>query len=204
MPSIGCATGDSVASRAQRRALVASVSCIYGLGSAEAYYDMLVFVEAGNEVDRDDVLRKLVEIRYDRNDFDFHRGPSGVRGDVVEVPGLRRGEGDPHRVVGRQVESICEIDSPARGVRRQIPRLPSTRKHYVTTRTGWPGAPDHPRGARLRLTELRGQDKLVEAQRLEQRALFDLEMLETMGYCTGIENYSRHLTGRRPASRRRP
>jgi excinuclease ABC subunit B len=181
--------------------IVASVSCIYGLGSAEAYYDMLVFVEAGERVDRDEVLRKLVEIRYDRNDLDFHRGTFRVRGDVVEVfPAYEEGKAIRIEWWGDTVESVCEIDPLRGGVLRKIPKIaiyPGS--HYVTT-------PDRiARALRtireelaLRLTELRGQDKLVEAQRLEQRALFDLEMLETMGYCTGIENYSRHLTGRRP------
>jgi excinuclease ABC subunit B len=181
--------------------IVASVSCIYGLGSAEAYYDMLIFLAAGERIDRDKVLRKLVEIRYDRNDHDFHRGTFRVRGDVVEVFPAYEGE-KAVRVEwwGDQIEAIREID-PLRGtVVRSLPKVaiyPGS--HYVTTpermQRAFKAIQDE-LGERLSL--LRRENRLLEAQRLEQRTLFDLEMLETMGYCTGIENYSRHLTGRAP------
>jgi excinuclease ABC subunit B len=181
--------------------IVASVSCIYGLGSAEAYYDMLVFLEQGQVADRDKVLRKLVEIRYDRNDHDFHRGTFRVRGDVVEVfPAYEEKKAIRIEWWGDTVEALSEID-PLRGkVLRQIPKVaiyPGS--HYVTTGERMQRAQQTIREELAeRLRDLRAQGKLVEAQRLEQRTMFDLEMLETMGYCTGIENYSRHLTGRRP------
>jgi excinuclease ABC subunit B len=181
--------------------IVASVSCIYGLGSAEAYYDMLVFLELGTKVDRDKVLRKLVEIRYERNDFDFHRGTFRVRGDVVEVfPAYEEEKAIRIEWWGDTIESISEID-PLRGkVLGKIPKVavyPSS--HYVTTEERMRRAlRTIQEELAARLTELRAENKLLEAQRLEQRTLFDLEMLETMGYCTGIENYSRHLTGRAP------
>jgi len=181
--------------------IVSSVSCIYGLGSAEAYHGLLVYVENGTQVDRDKVLRKLVEIQYARNDFDFHRGTFRVRGDVVEVfPAYENDVAIRIEFFGDEVESIWEID-PLRGRRlRQLPKIaiyPSS--HYVTTQerrrqaiTSIKHELDH------RLEELREQNRLLEAQRLSQRTRYDLEMMETVGYCTGIENYSRHLSGRAP------
>ena len=181
--------------------IVASVSCIYGLGSAEAYYDMLAFVEKGRELGRDALLRKLVELQYERNDISFHRGTFRVRGDVVEVfPVHEEDRAVRVEFFGDEVEAIREID-PLRGkVVRDLPKyaiFPSS--HYVT-------APEHRQRAieaireelRERLQVLKADNHLVEAQRLEQRTMFDLEMMEQMGYCTGIENYSRHLTGRAP------
>ncbi len=181
--------------------IVASVSCIYGLGSPEAYFDMLVFLERNSEADRDAVLRKLVDIQYQRNDMDFHRGTFRVRGDVVEVfPVSEESRAIRIEFFGDTVENIAEID-PLRGVvlRRleKIAIYPAS--HYVT----------HPermetavREIRLELTrrieELRHENKLLEAQRIEQRTLYDLELLHEMGFCPGIENYSRHLTGRAP------
>ncbi len=179
--------------------IVASVSCIYGLGSAEAYYDMLVFLEVGDTVDRDHVLRKLTDIQYERNDVDFHRGTFRVRGDVLEVfPAHELERAVRIEWFGDTIESIHAID-PLRGKRlgglEKIAIYPST--HYVVT----PRSREHALNAirdelRDRLAELRAANKLLEAQRLEQRTLFDLEMIEQMGYCHGIENYSRHLTGR--------
>ncbi|MFQ5665121.1 MAG: excinuclease ABC subunit UvrB [Candidatus Binatia bacterium] len=181
--------------------IVASVSCIYGLGSPEAYFDMLVFLERGAEVDRDQLLRKLVDIQYARNDYDFHRGTFRVRGDVVEVfPAYEEARAIRVELFGDRVETIAEID-PLRG--KVLRRLSSVAiypaSHYVTT-------PDRLEEAIAcirqelaeRLGQLRADNKLLEAQRLEQRTLYDLEMLTEMGFCTGIENYSRHLTGRAP------
>ena len=181
--------------------IVASVSCIYGLGSAEAYYDMLVHVLVGERVERDKVLRKLVEIQYERNDYDFHRGTFRVRGDVVEVFPAHE---DQHAVRiewwGDEIERISIID-PLRGARVQeiekVAIYPNS--HYVTTA-------DRMRQAVVTIQEelgerlpfLRANDRLLEAQRLEQRTLYDLEMMEQTGRCAGIENYSRHLTGREP------
>ena len=179
--------------------IVSSVSCIYGLGSAEAYYDMLVFLQVGEIIDRDRVLRKLVEIQYNRNDIDFHRGTFRVRGDVLEVFPVHQ-DSQALRIewFGDEIDSIKNID-PLRG--KELSNLdkvaiyPAT--HYVVTPESKIKALDSIRiELQEQLESLRQNNKLVEAQRLEQRTLFDLEMLEEMGYCTGIENYSRHLTGR--------
>ena len=181
--------------------VVASVSCIYGLGSPETYQGMIVLVEDQKEVSRDDVLARLVEIQYQRNDYDFHRGTFRVRGDVLEIfPAYEENKAIRVEFFGDLVESITEID-PLRGKilrkLRHVNIFPGS--HYVTPQ-------DRLRMAirsiqqelTERLAELRSQRKLLEAQRLEQRTHFDVEMLQEMGYCTGIENYSRHLDGRQP------
>lgn len=181
--------------------IVSSVSCIYGLGSPEAYEGMIVTLEQGESVSRQDVLRKLVEIQYQRNDIDFHRGVFRVRGDVVEVfPPYEEERAIRVEFFGDEVENIFEID-PLKNVRLQkIPRItlyPAS--HYVTSRENRKRAIE---SVRLELREwlqkLQGQNKVLEAQRLSQRTLFDLEMMEQLGFCQGIENYSRHLTGRQP------
>jgi excinuclease ABC subunit B len=179
--------------------IVASVSCIYGLGSPEAYFGLLVHLAEGMELERNTLLRRLVDIQYQRNDVDFHRGTFRVRGDTVEIFPAYEGE-RALRVsfFGDEIEAILEVD-PLRN--RVLGRLPATAifpaSHYVATR------PTLDRAIRAiqdelceRLQELRAANRLVEAQRLEQRTLFDLEMIEEMGYCQGIENYSRHLDGR--------
>lgn len=181
--------------------IVASVSCIYGLGSPEAYQGMLMVLRQGMDIPRDEVLRRLVEIQYERNDIDFHRGTFRVRGDVVEIfPPYEEECAIRVEFFGDQIESITTVD-PLRGKKiksiSMVAVYPGS--HYVTTRenlkraiTGiWAELGE-------RLGELRAQNKLLEAQRLEQRTRFDVEMMEEMGYCQGIENYSRHLTGRRP------
>ncbi len=181
--------------------IVASVSCIYGLGSPEAYHGMLLYLEEGAEKKRREVLAKLVEILYERNDLDFHRGTFRVRGDRVEIfPAHEEDRAIRVEFWGDTVEAIREID-PLRGqTLRQLKRVtvyPAS--HYVT--------PDWRRTQALaaieaeleeRLPWFRAQGKLLEAQRLEERTRFDLEMLKELGYCHGIENYSRHLTGRAP------
>jgi excinuclease ABC subunit B len=181
--------------------IVASVSCIYGLGSPEAYFDMMVYVEEGSRIQRDSMLRKLVDIQYERSDFDFHRGSFRVRGDIVEIfPAYEDSSALRIEFFDEQIETIHEID-PIRGkVQRRIDKAciyPAS--HYVT---GAERMKQATRDIRLelkeRLAELRAQHKLLEAQRLEQRTLYDLELLEEMGFCPGIENYSRHLTGRQP------
>ncbi len=181
--------------------IVASVSCIYGLGAPEEYFEMLVFLEEGSRADRDDVLKKLVQIQYQRNDHDFHRGTFRVRGDVVEVfPVYEDSQAVRIEFFDDEVESIKEID-PLRGkVHRSLERVciyPAS--HYVTSRKSLDAAIE---GIRQelgeRLLELRAEDKMLEAQRLEQRTLYDLELLNEMGFCPGVENYSRHLTGRKP------
>src|SRR6185436_3543107 len=181
--------------------IVASVSCIYGIGAAEAYLGMKVDLAAGLEVRRDAVLRRLVEIQYDRNDVDFARGTFRVRGDVVEIfPAYEREKAIRLEWWGDEIESISEID-PLRGkVLRKLEEVsifPGS--HYVTPRDmlvrAMTGIKDE---LRVRLGELRAANKLVEEQRLQQRTMYDLEMLEQMGRCKGIENYSRHLSGRQP------
>jgi excinuclease ABC subunit B len=181
--------------------IVASVSCIYGLGSPEAYFAMMVFVEQGMDLDRDELLRKLVDVQYQRNDYDFHRGTFRVRGDVVEVfPAYEDVSALRLEFFGDTIEGMYEID-PIRGkMQRRIDKAaiyPAS--HYVTSQERMTRAIQ---GIREELTErlmgLRAQSKLLEAQRLEQRTLYDLELLEEMGFCPGIENYSRHLTGRQP------
>ena len=181
--------------------IVASVSCIYGLGSPEAYHGMLLFLEEGMEIPRDAMLARLVEIQYERNDIDFHRGTFRVRGDVVEIfPPYEEEKAIRVEFFGDTVEAINIVD-PLRG--RKLERLRRTAiypgSHYVTTQENLKravGAIRDELGERLR--ELHAENKLLEAQRLEQRTHFDIEMMEEMGYCSGIENYSRHLTGRKP------
>ncbi len=180
--------------------IVASVSCIYGLGSPEAYYGMLLIVEVGQRVDRGDILRKLVEIQYQRNDYELARGTFRVRGDVVEIIPAYEDLGVRIELFGDEVESIAQIDPLTGKTLETLKRVvvyPKT--HYVV-----------PRERTLRAIEtireeldehhrkLHSEGKLLEAQRLQQKTLFDLEMLQEVGYCHGIENYSRHLTGRRP------
>jgi len=180
--------------------IVASVSCIYGLGTAEAYYELKVSLEAGREYPRHKLLRDLVEIQYERNDTDFSRGTFRVKGDTVEIfPAYEEERAIRVELFGDTVESIKEID-PLRGkVLAQIEKMsifPSS--HYVTSGERRKRAIlDIREELRERLGQLRGQSKLLEAQRLEQRTQFDLEMIEQMGYCQGIENYSRHLSGRK-------
>jgi excinuclease ABC subunit B len=181
--------------------LVASVSCIYGLGSPEAYHGMLLYLEKGMTLSREKILSKLVEIHYERNDVDFHRGTFRVRGDVIEVfPAHEENRAIRIELFGDEVETISEID-PLRGkpIRRldKVPIYPGS--HYVTFPERIQMAIHGIREElKERLEWFRLKNQLLEAQRLEQRTSFDLEMLEELGYCQGIENYSRHLTGRRP------
>ena len=181
--------------------IVASVSCIYGLGSPEAYHGLILYLERGSTVPREKILRKLVEIQYERNDIDFHRGTFRVRGDIVEVfPAYEEDRAIRIELFGDEVDALSEID-PLRG--RVTERLDKITiypgSHYVTTQERMQSAIENIRIELAEsLEELRSEAKLLEAQRLEQRTLFDLEMLQELGYCPGIENYSRHLTGRRP------
>jgi excinuclease ABC subunit B len=179
--------------------VVASVSCIYGLGSPETYGKMHVHVEPGMQLARDDLLKKLVAMLYDRNDYDFHRGTFRVRGDVVEVfPAYEDERAIRIEFFGDEVESLTEID-PLRGRVIQRPRfsLIFPNNHYVQTDERLGRAIE---GIREELDErlgaLRHADKLLEAQRLEQRTMYDIEMLQEMGFCHGVENYSRWLDGR--------
>ena len=181
--------------------IVASVSCIYGLGSPEAYQGLLLHLDKGQQIERDKVLRKLVEIHYQRNDMDFHRGTFRVRGDVVEVfPAYEEARAVRIEFFGNEVEQILEIDPLWGKATRELSRLavyPAS--HYVTTKSMLAQAIEAIQvELEERLIEVREEGKLLEAQRLEERTRFDLEMLQELGYCTGIENYSRHITGRHP------
>ena len=180
--------------------VVASVSCIYGIGSPEDYAGMAVFLGAGKEYDRDQLIRDLIEIQYDRNDYELARGNFRVRGDVLDV--FPPYADHPVRVefFGDEIETVAEVDQLTGEVLTvfdELPVWPAT--HYVTERTKLAAAiitiQEELRG---RLVELRAEGKLLEAQRLEMRVNYDLEMLETMGFTSGIENYSRHLDGREP------
>ncbi|MBW2392162.1 MAG: DEAD/DEAH box helicase family protein, partial [Deltaproteobacteria bacterium] len=181
--------------------IVASVSCIYGLGSPEVYQGLLLHLDKGQQIERDKVLRKLVEIHYQRNDMDFHRGTFRVRGDVVEVfPAYEEARAVRIEFFGNEVERILEIDPLWGKATRELSRLavyPAS--HYVTTRPMLAQAIETIQvELEERVIELREEGKLLETQRVEERTRFDLEMLQELGYCTGIENYSRHLTGRHP------
>lgn len=181
--------------------IVASVSCIYGLGSAEAYYDMMATFVVGEEVDRDAAMAKLVEIQYVRNDIDFHRGTFRVRGDVLEIFPIHE-DSTAVRVefFGDEVEAIHEVD-PMRGkVLRSVDRAtiyPGS--HYVVGPRNLKGAIASIRNEmQVTVKEFVSKGLLLEAQRVEQRTSFDLEQLEELGRCSGVENYSRYMTGRDP------
>jgi excinuclease ABC subunit B len=181
--------------------IVASVSCIYGLGSPEAYHGMLLYLEKGMTISRGEILSKLVEIQYERNDIDFHRGTFRVRGDVIEVfPAHEEYRAIRIQLFGDEVDGLAEID-PIRGKIIQpldkVPIYPGS--HYVTFPERIQMAIQNIREElKERVAWFKSENRLLEAQRLEQRTNFDLEMLQELGYCQGIENYSRHLTGRRP------
>jgi excinuclease ABC subunit B len=180
--------------------IVASVSCIYGLGSPEAYYGMMLFLEKGQKIKRQDITRKLVEILYERTEGDFRRGTFRVRGDVVEIYPTYDDNAYRIEMFGDEIESLSQIDPLFGTVKQRYMRLPIYPKtHYVMkeetrasavtsikTELAWWEA------------ELEKQGRLVESQRIHQRVMYDLEMIKAMGYCHGIENYSRHFTGRLP------
>ncbi len=180
--------------------IVASVSCIYGLGSPEAYYGMLLLLEKGQKIARQDILRRLVEIQFERTDSDLRRGTFRARGDVIEVYPAYEDNAYRIEMWGDSVDSLARIDPLFGQIKESLTRLPIyPRTHYVMpaeqresaierilSELNWWGG------------ELEKQGKLVEAQRLRQRTLFDVEMMKEMGYCHGIENYSRHLSGRLP------
>jgi len=181
--------------------IVASVSCIYGLGEPEVYFEMVLFVEEGQRIDRDKVLRKLVDIAYQRNDYDFHRGTFRVRGDTIEIfPAYEESRAVRIEFFGDEIEALYEID-PLRGkvVRKLSTVCIYPASHYVTTSDRMEVAVKNIRDElKERLELFRSENRLLEAQRLEQRTMYDLELLAEMGFCPGIENYSRHLTGRMP------
>jgi excinuclease ABC subunit B len=180
--------------------IVASVSCIYGLGSPEAYYGMMLFLEKGQKIAREDITRKLVDILYERTNGDFRRGTFRVRGDVIEVFPTYDDMAYRIELWGDQVESLAQIDPLFGTVKQKYMRLPIYPKtHYVMK--------DETRATAVESikkelawweVELEKQGRAVESQRIHQRVKFDLEMIKVMGYCHGIENYSRHFTGRMP------
>jgi excinuclease ABC subunit B len=179
--------------------IVASVSCIYGIGSAESYHGLLIDLVKGEELPRDELLRRLVDVQYERNDVDFHRGSFRVRGDVVEVFPAYEGETAIRiEYFGDEIEALKEVD-PLRGkVKGEIERyaiFPGS--HYVTPQQQMRKAIESIREElRDRLDFYDKAGRFLEKQRLEQRTMYDLEMMEQMGFCQGIENYSRHLSGR--------
>src|SRR5579885_2645040 len=180
--------------------IVASVSCIYGLGSPEAYYGMLLMLEKGQRISRQDLLRRLVEIQYERNDHDFRRGTFRVRGDVTELFPTYDDHAYRIELWGDEIESLSQIDPLLGQVNQTYLRLPIYPKtHYVmseeTKLKAMQGILEELEWWRK---ELEKQGKLIEAQRLHQRTMFDLEMMREIGYCHGIENYSRHFSGRLP------
>ncbi|HMK54489.1 MAG TPA: excinuclease ABC subunit UvrB [Methanobacteriaceae archaeon] len=179
--------------------VVASVSCIYGIGAPEDYGDMILRLEVGDNLDRQDILSKLVEMQYERNDVDFSRGKFRVRGDTIEVFPAQGKTPIRIELFGDEVDGLSFIDPVrTRGTRdlEKITIFPA--KHFVTSQDKIDTAvKDIKLELEERLQELKLQDKLVEAQRLEQRTRFDLEMLQEMGYCNGIENYSMHMSGRK-------
>jgi excinuclease ABC subunit B len=181
--------------------IVASVSCIYGIGSPEDYGSIHLYVQRGMETDRNLVLKKLVDMQYKRNDYDFHRGTFRVRGDVVDVfPAYEGNMAIRLEFFGDTIEAISEID-PMRGrpVKRIERSLIHPASHFVTSRDNLKRAiADIRVELREHLAELKKRGKLLERQRLEQRTLFDIELMEEMGYCPGIENFARHIAGRLP------
>ena len=183
--------------------IVASVSCIYGLGSPQKYQEMLLQLKTGQEIPREDVLRKLVDIQYERNDYDFHRGVFRVRGDVIEVfPAYEEDRAIRIEFFGDEVDSIKEIDPLTGRTFRRLERTdiyPGT--HYVTSPDTLERAVNSiKQELSERLEFFYREGKLLEAQRIEERTGFDLEMLVELGFCHGIENYSRHLDGRSPGT----
>ena len=183
--------------------IVASVSCIYGLGSPESYHEMVLSVHKGQTITREEILQKLISIRYERNDIAFERGRFRVRGDVVEIfPAGYNNRGVRIEMFGDEVERIIEFDvttGEVYGERLHSMVFPAS--HYVTDDEDMKIAmADIRTELEERLAVLKGEDKLLEAQRLEQRTNYDLEMMQEMGYCSGIENYSRHLTHRAPGA----
>ncbi len=181
--------------------IVASVSCIYGIGAVETYTEMVVKLRAGGRVDRSDLLKRLVELQYRRNDANFYRGAFRVRGDVVEIfPSHLEDRAWRLSLFGDELEQVWEIDpltGEKIGALDEIIIYPNS--HYVTPRpTLLQAIPRIREELKQRLEEFNAEGKLVEAQRLRERTTFDLEMLDTTGFCSGIENYSRYLTGRNP------
>ena len=183
--------------------IVASVSCIYGIGSPQDWRELLMFVEVGQEKERDKILKELIDIHYSRNDIEFARGTFRVRGDTIEVHPAYEETGIRIELFGDTIEKISRIDTLKGEIleeKKKVAIYPA--KHFVTTYPQLERAvKDIEAEVEQRLTWFRSQGKLLEAQRLESRTRFDIEMMREIGYCTGIENYSRHLSGRAPGER---
>ncbi|NLD46809.1 MAG: DEAD/DEAH box helicase family protein, partial [Clostridiaceae bacterium] len=183
--------------------IVASVSCIYGLGDPEDYTDLMLSLRQGMNKDRDEIIRKLVDIQYDRNEIDFKRGKFRARGDVLEIfPASSSDRVIRVEFFGDEIERITEVDSltgEIMGIRSHVAVFPAS--HYATTRVKMERAMQSiEQELEERLKLLKNDGKLLEAQRLEQRTRYDLEMMQEIGFCQGIENYSRHISGRTPGS----
>ena len=181
--------------------IVASVSCIYGLGSAIDYQEMVISLRPGMEKDRDDVIRKLIEIQYDRNDMDFKRGSFRVKGDVLDIyPAYSDGQAFRVEFFGDEVDRIMEIDTVTGEVKAQLGHVaifPAS--HYVVPKEKMMEATEHIlEELKERVSFFKSEDKLLEAQRISERTNFDVEIMRETGFCSGIENYSRHLTGTAP------
>ena len=183
--------------------IIASVSCIYGLGRPEDWQEMLVFLHNGQQIERNEILRKLVEIHYARNDIDFDRGTFRVRGDVIEVIPAYEKEAIRIEMFGDEIENISVVDVLTGEVKTQLEKIgiyPA--KHFITPQRRLKNAIQEIRGElEEQLTYFRKNDKLLEAQRLEMRTNYDIEMMQELGYCSGIENYSRFLSDRKPGEK---
>ncbi|HEV3061338.1 MAG TPA: excinuclease ABC subunit UvrB [Vicinamibacterales bacterium] len=180
--------------------IVASVSCIYGLGSPEAYYGMLLPLERGQRIKREEILRKLVEIQYERNDHEFGRGTFRVRGDVIEVYPSYEEQGLRIELFGDEIDALTSFDAlTGKTIRRHDKTAVYPKSHFVAPRERTRRAVETIKAELAeRRSQLESEGRLLEAQRLHQRTMFDLEMIREIGYCHGIENYARHLTGRNP------
>ncbi|WP_420239711.1 excinuclease ABC subunit UvrB [Telmatobacter bradus] len=180
--------------------IVSSVSCIYGLGSPEAYYGMLMLLEKGQQISRKDVIRRLVEILYERNDVDFHRGTFRVRGDVIEVFPTYDENAYRIEMFGDEIDALSQIDPLFGTVKQKYTRLPIYPKTHYVVQPERKGLAIDTISAEMNewVMRLESEGRMVEAQRIHQRTRYDLEMIKSMGYCHGIENYSRHFSGRLP------
>src|SRR4030067_2010312 len=183
--------------------IVASVSCIYSLGSPKEYREEMVFLETGQKKDRDEILKELIEIHYARNDIEFGRGTFRVRGDVVEIHPAYEESAVRVEMFGDGIEKITVINTLTGEILEQKDRIAIyPARHFVTT---YPQLEEAIKNIQIELAErlefFRSQNKLLEAQRLASRTKYDLEMMQEIGYCSGIENYSRHLSGRKPGER---
>ena len=183
--------------------VVSSVSCIYGLGAPEEFFDMMISLRPGMEKDRDDVIKELIDIQYNRNEMDFHRGTFRVRGDVLEIfPANYSDRAIRVEFFGDEIDRITEVDVLTGEIRSELKHaaiFPAS--HYVVPQSQIQRAADAIlEEMKEQVAYFKGEDKLIEAQRIEQRTMYDLDMLREIGFCQGIENYSRIISGREPGS----